>query len=192
MSDLEVSIISAIAGAVFASIIGAIAYFAKRHIEKADKGDIDNFIDGYERLKNISESKNPPSATSDEIQKLHTIVESLQQNIRTTDSKEDNTYGGAWTQADLNRIGGAEFVKADAHLNATYEKLMSYQDGSCAEAFVIAFEKWKEFRQDYSIFIAETYLGGSIAPLMYSTTAVTLTNQFNELLKSELEERMNR
>ncbi len=192
MSEITINILAAITGALATAFIGAAAYFVKRHIEKADKAEIDNFLDGYERLRNIGESNNPPTATTAEIQDIHKLITDIQNNINGNSEDDINHYEGAWTQADLNRIGGAEFAEADAKLNLTYEKLMSYQDGACAEAFDGAVKKWKEFRHEYAVFIAETYAGGSIQPLMYSGTAVEITNQFNQLLKIELDERMNR
>ena len=189
MSELSVNILSAIVGALTTAAVGTVAYFVKRHIEKSDKEQIENFIDGYERLRNINESSNPPTATSSEIEEIHRLISNIKEN--SDDNQTQTIHEGAWTQADLNRIGGAEFSEADAQLNLTYTKLMSFQDGSCAEAFVAAFEKWKEYRHEYAIFIAETYSGGSIQPLMYSTTAVEITRQFNQLLNIELAERIN-
>ena len=192
MTDLSQNILSAIVGAVVTALIGVIAYFSKRHIEKTDKGEIDSFIDGYARLKNISESSNPPTATNSEIQELHSLIAKLQRSSQSQLEEYEEGYNGAWTQADLNRIGGAEFAEADARMNLTYTKLKSYQDGSASEAFEDAVKKWKEYRHKYAVFIAETYMGGSIQPLMYSTTAVEITNQFNQLLQIELDECQNR
>ena len=177
MSELSINLLSVVFGAVVTALIGCVAYFAKRHIEKSDKDEIDSFLDGYERLRKIGESSNPPTATSTEIQELHKLIAGTQGGAQESPT-ESTRYDGAWTQADLNRISGAEFAEADARVNLNYTKLKSYQDGSCAEALESALDKWKDFRHEYAIFIAETYAGGSIQPLMYSSTAVEITNQF--------------
>jgi len=187
MTELSINIISAMSGVVATALIGGIAYFIKRHIEHKDKAEIEHFLDGYERLNNISGSNNPPRATEQELRDISNIVNEIRNNINFTNIEEDTHYDGALTQADMNRIGGAKFAEADAIMNATYTQLMAHQDGSCAEALDDALSKWKEFRHEYAVFIAEAYSGGSIQNLMYTNTAVEITNQFNDLLSSQIE-----
>lgn len=192
MSELSINILSAAFGALATALIGAVAYFMKRHIERNDKVEIDHFLDGYERLRNIGASNNPPTATDTEIQEIHKLIAELHNNIQGKHYDDVNHYEGALTQADMNRIGGAEFAEADARLNLTYTQLMSYQDGACAEALDDAVKKWREFRHEYAVFVAEMYAGGTIQSLMYSSTAVEITNQFNQLLSTQLEDKKNK
>jgi len=187
MIDLSPNIAAALIGAIATAILGAIAYFIKRGIEKKDKVEIDHFLDRYERLRCIGESNNPPHATEQEFKDANKFVTELHKKLNLQETEEIHQYEGQLTQADMNRIGGAKLAEADAKVNVTISELMTYQDGARAEALDDAIKKWREFRHEYAVFVAEGYRGGSIQSLIYSNSAEDITNQFNDLLKLQIE-----
>src|SRR6266540_345603 len=93
----------------------------------------------------------------------------------------------AQTQADMNSQTRAECVQADSELNKTYEALLTkLPDAESKQKLKESQRAWLAFRDAEAAFQADGERGGSIAPLIYSTTASELTQARIEALRKQL------
>jgi uncharacterized protein YecT (DUF1311 family) len=95
----------------------------------------------------------------------------------------------AQTQAAMNAQARAEFEKADAELNKTYEALLTkLPDAASKQKLKESQRAWLAFRDVEAAFAADQARGGSMAPTIRYETMTELTQQRIKQLKSHLEE----
>jgi uncharacterized protein YecT (DUF1311 family) len=95
----------------------------------------------------------------------------------------------AQTQAAMNAQARAEFEKADAELNKTYEALLAkLPDAGSKQKLKESQRAWLAFRDAEAAFAADQARGGSMAPTIRYETMTELTQQRIKQLKSHLEE----
>ncbi len=95
----------------------------------------------------------------------------------------------AKTQLDLNRCADANAKAADRTLNQVYQQVRSTYRGTEQERLLVnAEEAWIKFRDASCAFSRSRFVGGSIAPTIYSNCLANLTNQQTQELKSYLRE----
>ena len=95
----------------------------------------------------------------------------------------------AQTQAAMNVQARAEFERADAELNKTYEALLTkVPDAEGKEKLRQSQRAWLAFRDSEAAFAAAQARGGSIAPTMRYETMTELTQQRIKQLKTRLTE----
>jgi uncharacterized protein YecT (DUF1311 family) len=94
------------------------------------------------------------------------------------------------SQPEMNEKSLAEFQKADARLNVTYKKLLADLDADGKKKLVIAERAWVAYRDAQADFEADQEArGGSMAPLIYNTACLELTEaRIKELGKAIAEE----
>ena len=93
----------------------------------------------------------------------------------------------AQSQAEMNRQAAKDFEKADAELNSTYAALMAkLPDAESKQKLKESQRAWLAFRDAEAAFQADGERGGSMAPLIYSTTASELTQARIEALRKQL------
>jgi Uncharacterized protein conserved in bacteria len=93
----------------------------------------------------------------------------------------------AQTQAAMNAQGGAEFERADAELNKTYEALLKkLPDEQGKEKLKQSQRAWLAFRDSEAAFVADQARGGSMAPTIRYETMTELTQQRIKQLKTRL------
>jgi uncharacterized protein YecT (DUF1311 family) len=95
----------------------------------------------------------------------------------------------AQTQAAMNAQARAEFVRADAELNKTYEALLKkLPDGQGKEKLKQSQRAWLAFRDAEAAFAADQTRGGSMTPTMRYERMSELTHQRIKQLKVHLEQ----
>ena len=95
----------------------------------------------------------------------------------------------AQTQVATNPEAHADFVKADAELNKTYEALLKkLPDAESKEKLKQSQRAWLAFRDAEAAFAADQARGGSMAPTIRYETMAQLTQQRIKQLKLHLEE----
>ena len=93
----------------------------------------------------------------------------------------------AQTQAAMNAEAHADFVKADAELNKTYEALLKkLPDAESKEKLKQSQRAWLAFRDAEAAFAADEARGGSMAPTIRYGTMTELTEQRTKQLKARL------
>ena len=95
----------------------------------------------------------------------------------------------AQTQAAMNAQARAEFVKADAELNKTYETLLAkLPDAESKQKLKESQRAWLAFRDAEAGFAADQARGGSMAATIRYETMKELSQQRIKQLKLHLEE----
>jgi uncharacterized protein YecT (DUF1311 family) len=93
----------------------------------------------------------------------------------------------AQTQAAMNAQRRAEFERADAELNKSYEALLKkLPDEQGKEKLKQSQRAWLAFRDSEAAFAADQARGGSMAPTIRYETMTELTQQRIKQLKTRL------
>jgi uncharacterized protein YecT (DUF1311 family) len=94
----------------------------------------------------------------------------------------------AQTQAQMNNQAFAEFKKADADLNKIYAKVMAKLDDEGKEKLKTAQRAWIAFRDAQAELDADVSRGGTMAPLLRSSSMTDSTQarirQLQDYLKT--------
>lgn len=99
------------------------------------------------------------------------------------------THIHAQTQAAMNAQARADFARADADLNKTYEALLKrLPDAESKTKLKESQRAWLVFRDAEAAFAGDQARGGSMAPTIRYATMTELTQQRIKQLKSHLEE----
>jgi uncharacterized protein YecT (DUF1311 family) len=102
---------------------------------------------------------------------------------------EDLARHGAVAAADhddMNREAIAAFLSMDARLRALVAHLRRQLDAGSLEAFDHAHAAWREFRERHARFVAHSYSGGSIRPLIHAVTLESVTAAWITELETQL------
>ena len=98
------------------------------------------------------------------------------------------THAFAQNQHEMNLQAQQAFAKADAQLNKVYQKLLVTLDDESKAKLKTAQKNWIVFRDTEADFHADNEArGGSLAPLIYSSTQTDLTKERTAALKKLLE-----
>lgn len=87
---------------------------------------------------------------------------------------------------DMNRQAIAAFVAMDTRLRALVAHLRRQLDGDSLDAFDDAHAAWREFRERHARFVAHSYSGGSIRPLIHAVTLESVTAAWITELETQL------
>jgi uncharacterized protein YecT (DUF1311 family) len=94
----------------------------------------------------------------------------------------------AQTQAAMNAEARADFKRADAELNKTYEAVLKkLPDHESKQKLKESQRAWLAFRDAEAAFAADEAHGGTMAPTLRYETMAELTEQRIKQLKSHLE-----
>jgi len=82
----------------------------------------------------------------------------------------------AQSQSEMNATAAADFAKVDKRLNIVYKKILESLDDQGKKLLVASQRAWVAFRDAEADFEADsTARGGTMAPLIYSTTRSEVT-----------------
>lgn len=93
---------------------------------------------------------------------------------------------GPFDRDDMNRQAIAAFVAMDARLRALVAHLRRQLDGDSLDAFDDAHAAWREFRERHARFVAHSYSGGAIRPLIHAVTLESVTAAWITELETQL------
>jgi uncharacterized protein YecT (DUF1311 family) len=92
----------------------------------------------------------------------------------------------AQTQSEMNAQARAEFERADAELNKTYNALLArLPDAESKQKLQDSQRAWIAFRYAEALFAADQVRGGSAAPVLRYTSMTQSTEQRIKQLKSD-------
>ena len=94
--------------------------------------------------------------------------------------------GAAAAQDDISQQAIAEFQEIDARLDLVVAHLRKQLDGDNLAAFEHVHLAWLSFRERYARFIAQSYSGGSIQPLIHAVTLESITAAWIAELETQL------
>lgn len=87
---------------------------------------------------------------------------------------------------DMSRQAITAFVAMDARLRALVAHLRRQLDGDSLDAFDQAHAAWREFRERHARFVAHSYSGGPIRPLIHAVTLESVTAAWITELETQL------
>jgi len=90
------------------------------------------------------------------------------------------------SQDDISQQAIAEFQNIDARLDGLVGHLRKQLDGDNLDTFDAAHLAWLGFRERYARFIAQSYSGGSIQPLIHAVTLESITAAWIAELETQL------
>lgn len=90
--------------------------------------------------------------------------------------------------ADINRQAQSGVVSAETRLRAVIAHLRPQLGGDDLAAFDEAHRAWLDFRERHARFIAQSYGGAAIRPLIHAVTLESLTLQWAAELETQLGE----
>lgn len=94
----------------------------------------------------------------------------------------------AQTQAQMNQEAAADFKKADTELNKVYPQVLAKLDAEGKEKLKAAQRAWVAFRDAQADLEADSARGGSMAPLLRSTSMTQTTQDRIKQLRAFLKE----
>ncbi len=94
----------------------------------------------------------------------------------------------AQSQQEMNFQAERDAAKADKELNQVYKKVLAGQDADGAKLLKESQRAWIAYRDAEAKFAADEARGGSMAPMLYSGTLATLTEERVKRLKQSLGE----
>jgi uncharacterized protein YecT (DUF1311 family) len=97
----------------------------------------------------------------------------------------------AQSQAEMNNQAFADFKKADAELNKVYGQVMAKLDAEGKEKLKVAQRAWVAFRDAQAEVDADGSRGGTIVPLLRSTSMTESTQARIKQLRAFLKDLSN-
>lgn len=93
------------------------------------------------------------------------------------------------TQSDMNRCAAQDAKAADQRLNQVYRQVrMKYKGTTHDDHLVDAQLAWIKYRDANCLFSRDRFVGGSIAPLVYSNCITQITKQRTQELERFLKD----
>lgn len=87
---------------------------------------------------------------------------------------------------DINQQAIASFGLMDARLRALIVHLRRQLDDEARSAFDAAYAAWLEFRERHARFVAHSYAGGAVRPLIHAVTLESVTAAWISELETQL------
>lgn len=87
---------------------------------------------------------------------------------------------------DLHQQAAASFAIVDARLRALVVHLRRQLDDDARVAFDAAYAAWLEFRERHARFVAHSYAGGAVRPLIHAVTLESVTAAWITELETQL------
>ena len=176
---MELPILKDIALFMAGIIVAAIAYFAKRLIER--KPEHEN-LSIKERILQISKQMKEQNLSPEQLRDLEDALRRKARSRKVAGEADrvivEMFHGFSekpTTQFELNQTSFQDFEKTELELKHAIERLSSIIDPPDAERLNIAQEVWREFRDKQARFAAGFYEGGTIQPLIYNVELHAVT-----------------
>ncbi|WP_330969201.1 lysozyme inhibitor LprI family protein [Lysobacter sp. A3-1-A15] len=90
------------------------------------------------------------------------------------------------SDAQMQQRAGEAFEAADVRLRTLVSHLRTQLDGEALATFEMAHATWLELRERYAAFIAASYAGGGIRPLIHAVTLEGITLGWFAELETQL------
>lgn len=166
-------------------------YFVQRRVERRSTSEA---IERSAKLLALKQGLEGANTSLDELRRFESsLIGKAETAVRIADSyvtqAEDvaRQYGlPAARQNDMNAQAIAAFEAVDARLARLAAHLRRQLDGEELGAFESAHQAWLAFRARYARFIAQSYSGGSIRPLIHAVTLESVTAAWITELETQL------
>lgn len=165
-------------------------YFIQRRLERRKTTEV---IERNQKLLNLKQGLEQASTSLDELRQFETrLIGKAEAAVKiagryVSQAGDVVRHGAAAaTQDDISQQAIAQFQVLDARLDEVVVHLRRQLDGDDLTAFEQVHLAWLSFRERYARFIAQSYSGGSIQPLIHAVTLESVTATWMAELETQL------
>jgi len=166
-------------------------YFIQRRVERRTTSEA---IERNAKLLALKQGLDGANINLDELRRFETrLIGKAETAVRIADTyvtrAEEvarHTALGPPNRDDMNQQALAEFQRIDHRRARLVEHLRGQLDGESLAAFEDAHRAWLAFRDRHARFIAQSYSGGSIRPLIHAVTLESTTAAWITELETQL------
>jgi uncharacterized protein YecT (DUF1311 family) len=165
-------------------------YFIQRTLERRKTTEA---IDRNQKLLNLKQGLEQTSTSLDELRQFESrLIGKAEAAVKiagryVSQAGEVARHGDAMTAHDEISVQAiAAFQLVDAQLDRVVAHLHKQLDGADLNAFEQVHLAWLSFRERYARFIAQTYSGGAIQPLIHAVTLESITSAWIAELETQL------
>lgn len=165
-------------------------YFIQRRLERRRTTET---IERNQKLLDLKQGLERASTSLEELRLFeHRLIGKAEAAVRiagryVSQAGEVARHGlDAAGQDDVSAQAVAEFQQVDARLDAVVAHLRRQLDGDNLAAFEQVHLAWLSFRERYARFIAQSYSGGAIQPLIHAVTLESITAAWIAELETQL------
>ena len=175
-------------------LIGAVVtwglYFIQRRLERRKTTEL---IERNQKLLNLKQGLEQASTNLDELRQFESrLIGKAEAAVKiagryVSQAGEVARHGDAITAHDeISQQAVASFQQVDARLDDAVVHLRRQLDGDNLAAFEHVHLAWLSFRERYARFIAQSYSGGAIQPLIHAVTLESITAAWIAELETQL------
>jgi len=165
-------------------------YFIQRALERRKTTEV---IDRNQKLLNLKQGLEQASTNLDELRQFESqLIGKAEAAVKiagryVSQAGEVARHGDTVTANDeISQQAVAGFQAVDARLDELVAHLHRQLDGDSLAAFEQVHLAWLSFRERYARFIAQSYSGGSIQPLIHAVTLESITAAWIAELETQL------
>lgn len=166
-------------------------YFVQRRVERRATSEA---IERNAKLLALKQGLDGANINLDELRRFETrLIGKAETAVRIADTYVTQaevvarqTSLAPPSRDDMNQQALAEFERIDQRLMCLVAHLRCQLDSENLAAFEEAQRAWLAFRERYARFIAQSYSGGSIRPLIHAVTLESITSAWITELETQL------
>ena len=165
-------------------------YFIQRWLERRRTTEV---IERNQKLLNLKQGLEQASTSLEELRQFENrLIGKAEAAVRiagryVSQAGEVARHGEAITAHDeLSAQAVVDFQRVDARLDGVVAHLRRQLDGADRDAFEQVHQAWQAFRERYARFIAQSYSGGAIQPLIHAVTLESITAAWIAELETQL------
>ena len=166
-------------------------YFVQRRVER--RGAVDA-IERNQKLLALKQGMDEANTSLDELRRFeHRLIGKAETAVRIADryvaQAEEVARAGEEPVLDeeaMNRRAIDSFQRIDDRLDALVTRLRGELDQEGLAAFDAVHMAWLGYRERYARFIAESYAGGAIQPLIHAVTLESITAAWVTEIETQL------
>lgn len=164
-------------------------YFLQRRLERRTTGEA---IDRNQKLLNLKQGLEATSTSLEELRQFESrLLGQAEAAVRiagryVSQAGEVARHGDATAPDAFSAQAQARSAALDARLDTVVAHLRRQLDGDNLAAFEQVHLAWLAFRERYARFIAQSYSGGAIQPLIHAVTLESITAAWIAELETQL------
>lgn len=166
-------------------------YFVQRRVER--RGAVDA-IERSQKLLVLKQGLEDANISLEELRRFESrLIGKAETAVRIADRYVSQAEQVARASGEpvldgeaMNRRAIDSFQRVDARLDALVARLRGALDDGGLDAFDAVHLAWLGYRERYARFIAETYAGGAIQPLIHAVTLESITAAWISEIETQL------
>ena len=164
-------------------------YFIQRRLERRSTTEV---IERNQKLLNLKQGLEQTSTSLEELRQFEgRLIGKAEAAVKiagryVSQAGEVARRGELVARDEMSAQAVADFQRVDARLDDAVVHLRRQLDGDDLAAFEQVHLAWLTFRERYARFIAQSYSGGAIQPLIHAVTLESITAAWIAELETQL------